>query len=179
MTTTTAANICQHGIDFNAVTTEGECPHCEWCDTCRRVTLWDGESCQKCGRVWGCQDHDNAFTLMRPQVDALVAALAHPPAHQYPRTGRMRTLVSQCAEAVAALAPIPHGITPRLRQAMLEATKRALLYPEPADTSENPNPFVVAQIDTNDWAVLRQHTATAGGLTIVARIGSDGFATLV
>lgn len=178
MTTTTAANICQHGIDFNAVTTEGECPHCEWCDTCRRVALWDGESCQVCGRVWGCQDHDNAFTLMRPQVDALVATLAHPPAHQYPRTGRMRTLVSQCAEAVAALAPIPHGITPRLRQAMLEATKRALLYPEPADTSENPNPFVVAQIDTNDWAVLRQHTATAGGLTIVAQIGSDGFALL-
>ena len=37
---------------------------------------------------------------------------------------------------------------------------------------------MVAQIDTNEWAVLRQHTATAGGLTIVARIGSDGFALL-
>ncbi|MEO4039891.1 hypothetical protein [Micrococcus luteus] len=174
-TTVTAAqaSICPHGIDFTADSPEDHCRACDWCDTCKRVTAWAGEACTACGRIWGTAEHTNAFTMLRPTVTARARGIqdAHAAGQRVP--GRARTALHEAAGAVAALAPIPQGIAPRLRRAMIDATHRAMV------SSEEPgNPFTVARVGENDWAVLRAHTAAGAGLSTVASVGADGVATL-
>ena len=50
---------CTHGIDFDkaGVNTARECPQCEYCDTCNKLSVWNGQYCTDCGRIWGTEGH--------------------------------------------------------------------------------------------------------------------------
>lgn len=151
--TTTASHICRHGSDFNTTAPAVECQHC----------------------AWGTEQHHTAFTLLRPTVTAYAHTLANRWGSNTPAQPHERTTLDNAATAVAALAPIPEGITPRLRQAMIDATRRTMIDPYGPETTD---PLVVAEINPQDWAVLRSRTAEAAGLRIVARVAQDGVACL-
>jgi hypothetical protein len=44
--------VCEHA---NPIDDDGtvNCDLCDWCDTCKMVTPWNGEFCTGCGREWG------------------------------------------------------------------------------------------------------------------------------
>ena len=167
------SSVCVHGTDFSHPEPAQQCPHCDWCDTCCRVSAWEGETCLGCGRIWGTQTHDNAFTMLRQSVVDHARGIHQAQRNGQPVPGTARTCLHTAAAAVAALAPIPAGITPRLRQAMLEATERAMTAPAMGD-----DPFAVARVGEDDWAVLRSRIAADADLEIVARVGEDGVAAL-
>lgn len=140
------------------------------------LTTWAGETCTTCGSTWGTEEHHHAFTMLRPTVTAYARTLANRWGSNTPAQPHERTTLNNAATAVAALAPIPEGITPRLRQAMIDATRRAMIAP---DTPETTDPLVVAEYDPDEWAALRSRTAAAAGLRIVALVDQDGVARLV